>query len=105
MGHATDAHAIPTPRLRREWGHGLRSLWRFVTTPSDLANSFEAMFALSGPTVDREFRRFAEDPTGAAMLAERPRRDLNALLSDRAALAGARSRCCPCDCSSRTSSR
>jgi hypothetical protein len=31
-------------------------LWRFVTTPSDLANSFDAMFALAGPTVDREFQ-------------------------------------------------
>ncbi|MEE9608436.1 MAG: Coq4 family protein [Myxococcota bacterium] len=76
-----------SPRLRREWRHGLRSLWRFVTTPSDLANSFEAMFALAGPTLDREFRRFASHPVGAAMLAERPRRELNALLTDRAALA------------------
>jgi ubiquinone biosynthesis protein COQ4 len=77
----------PGAPLRRQWRHGLRSLWRFVTTPSDLANSFEAMFALAGPTIDKEFRKFAEHPTGRAMLAERPRRDLNALLSDRAALA------------------
>lgn len=76
----------PAPRLRREWRHGLRSLGRFVTTPSDLANSFEAMFALAGPTVDREFRRFAAHPIGRALLAERPRRDLNAVLADRAAL-------------------
>lgn len=76
----------PAPRLRREWRHGLRSLGRFVTTPSDLANSFEAMFALAGPTVDREFRRFAAHPIGRALLAERPRRDLNAVLTDRAAL-------------------
>ena len=78
---------VAAPRLRREWRHGLRSLWRFITTPSDLANSFEAMFALAGPTLDREFRRFASHPVGAAMLAEHPRRDLNVLLSDRAALA------------------
>jgi len=76
-----------SPRLRREWRHGLRSLWRFVTTPSDLANSFEAMFALAGPTLDREFRKFASHPVGRSMLEERPRRDLNALLSDHAALA------------------
>jgi ubiquinone biosynthesis protein COQ4 len=76
-----------SPRLRREWRSGLRSLWRFVTTPSDLANSFEAMFALAGPTLDREFRMFAADPAGRAMLRESPRRDLNALLSDREALA------------------
>lgn len=74
-------------KLRREWGHGLRSLGRFITTPSDLANSFEAMFALAGPTLEREFRSFANDPIGRAMLAERPRRDLNALLADRSALA------------------
>ena len=75
------------PALRREWGSGLRSLWRFVTTPSDLANSFDAMFALAGPTVEREFQRFAADPVGRALLAEQPRRDLNALLVDREKLA------------------
>ncbi|MDJ0789696.1 MAG: Coq4 family protein [Myxococcota bacterium] len=83
MSSALDAPARPA----RDWIHGLKSLWRFVTTPSDLANSFDAMLSLAGPTVEREFRRFAEHPTGARMLAERPRRDLNALLGDRAALA------------------
>ncbi len=73
-------------RLRRQWRHGLRSLLRFVTTPSDLANSFEAMFALAGPTLEREFRKFASHPVGRAMLDEHPRRDLNALLGDHAAL-------------------
>lgn len=77
----------PATPLRREWIHGLRSLLRFVTTPSDLANSFEAMFALAGPTLDREFRSFASHPVGRAMLKESPRRDLNALLNDRGALA------------------
>ncbi len=73
--------------LRRHWSKGLRSLWRFITTPSDLANSFEAMFALAGPTVEREFQRFAEHPVGQRLLAERPRRDLNALLTQHEALA------------------
>lgn len=73
--------------VRRDWSRGLPSLWRFLTTPSDLANSFEAMFALAGPTMDREFRRFASDPVGKAMLEEEPRRDLNVLLGDRSALA------------------
>lgn len=73
--------------LRRQWRHGLRCLVRFITTPSDLANSFEAMLALAGPTVEREFRRFAAHPVGRRLLAERPRSDLNALLADRAALA------------------
>jgi ubiquinone biosynthesis protein COQ4 len=76
-----------SPRLRREWSHGLRCLVRFVTTPSDLANSFEAMFALAGPTIEREFEKFAGHPVGRAMLRERPRRDLNALLGNRKALA------------------
>jgi ubiquinone biosynthesis protein COQ4 len=75
------------PRLRRHWLHGLKSLWRFITTPSDLANSFDAMFSLAGPTVEREFRRFAEHQTGRRLLAQRPRPDLNALLNDHAALA------------------
>lgn len=74
------------PPLRREWGHGLRSLARFITTPSDLENSFEAMFALAGPTMERQFRTFAEHPVGRAMLEETPRRDLNALLGDHATL-------------------
>jgi len=79
--------ADPAPRLRRHWRRGLRSLWRFITTPSDLANSFEAMFSLAGPTVQREFDRFAADPVGARLLSQRPRPDLNALLCDHAALA------------------
>ena len=79
--------SAPAPRLRREWRHGLRSLLRFVTTPSDLANSFEAMFALAGPTLEREFREFANHPVGRSMLKENPRRDLNAVLSNHAALA------------------
>ncbi len=73
--------------LRREWAHGLRCLVRFATTPSDLANSFEAMFALAGPTVQHEFDRFARHPVGRRLLAERPRPDLNAMLMDRARLA------------------
>jgi len=80
------AAQLPAPRLTREWKHGLRSLLRFVTTPSDLANSFEAMFALAGPTMEKEFQKFASHTLGRAMLEENPRRDLNALLGDRAAL-------------------
>ena len=89
--HAADLeHSIgsaPVPRLRREWRHGLRCLLRFLTTPSDLENSFEAMFALAGPTLEREFRKFASHPVGRSMLNEVPRRDLNTLLGDREALA------------------
>ena len=85
LKHSTAS--TPAPRLRREWRRGLRSLLRFVTNPSDLANSFEAMFALAGPTLDREFRKFASHPLGRSMLSENPRRDLNALLNNRGALA------------------
>jgi ubiquinone biosynthesis protein COQ4 len=46
----------------------------------------EAMFALAGPTVDREFTKFATHPVGQDLLARSPRPDLNALLADRAAL-------------------
>jgi ubiquinone biosynthesis protein Coq4 len=81
------AAAIARPPLRRDWKRGLKGLLRFVTTPSDLANSFDAMFSLAGPTLEREFRRFVSLPIGRAMLAEHPRRDLNALLSDRTTLA------------------
>jgi len=73
--------------IRRDWRGGLRALWRFMTTPSDLENSFEAMFALAGPTMQREFDHFGRHPVGAAMLAESPRRDLNERLSDRETLA------------------
>ena len=83
MTHEARLHVDLEAPLRREWGHGLRCLLRFVTTPSDLANSFEAMFALAGPTIDREFRRFAAHPVGQSLLRERPRRDLNAVLKDR----------------------
>jgi ubiquinone biosynthesis protein COQ4 len=86
-GFELSTSSAPAPELQREWRHGLRSLLRFVTTPSDLANSFEAMFALAGPTLEREFRRFANHPVGRSMLEENPRRDLNALLSNRGALA------------------
>ena len=86
-----DAAVAPSPPApsapRRQWRRGLTSLARFVTTPSDLANSFEAMMTLAGPTIAREFERFAAHPVGRRLLAADPRPDLNALLGDRAALA------------------
>jgi ubiquinone biosynthesis protein COQ4 len=85
-GHVLSSEPALPQQLRREWRHGLRGLWRFITTPSDLANSFEAMFALAGPTIDREFRKFAAHPAGRRLLAANPRSELNELLSDRATL-------------------
>ena len=87
MTSATASATLSRTPLRRDWRRGLPSLLRFVTTPSDLGNSFEAMFALAGPTVQRQFDDFAAHPVGRALLAERPRRDLNATLCDTAALA------------------
>jgi ubiquinone biosynthesis protein COQ4 len=68
--------------LRREWSVGLKSLLAFVRGTGGLDAAFEGMLALAGPTVDREFRRFASHPTGRAMLDEHPRRELNSFLSD-----------------------
>ena len=78
----------PTGRLRRSWRVGLPSLVRFLAGGGrGLESAFEGMFALAGPTVQREFERFARDEFGQRLLAERPRRDLNAFLGDRATLA------------------
>jgi len=79
-------HARSGKPLARHWAHGLRGLVRFMTHPNDLANSFDAMFSLAGPTVQREFDRFAASPVGRRLLAEAPRRDLNRLLTDHAKL-------------------
>ncbi len=76
----------PAPRLRRRWRHGLRCFFRFTGGKGSLSDGFEGMLALAGPMVQREFDRFAEHPLGRKLLAERPRRDLNALLVDRPAL-------------------
>ncbi len=84
------SHASPDPelvRLRRHWRSGLGSLWRFLGGSGGLDDAFEGMFALAGPTVQQELELFARDDVGRALLAERPRRDLNELLADRAALA------------------
>jgi ubiquinone biosynthesis protein Coq4 len=78
----------PTPaRLRRHWRAGLGNLYRFLAGSGGLGSAFEAMFALAGPTVQQEFERFAESEVGRRLLAEQPRRDLNAFLADREALA------------------
>lgn len=78
-------HASPT--LRREWRHGLRCLWRFIRDPGDLGNSFEAMFALAGPLVEKEFNKFAASDAGRQLLAQSPRSELNARLADQGSLA------------------
>lgn len=70
-------------RLQRHWGEGLGNLFRFLRGTGGLESAFDSMFALAGPTVEREFDRFAAHPVGQTLLAERPRRDLNALLADR----------------------
>ena len=83
----TLSYANSAPKLRREWSHGLRSLWRFIRDPGDLSNSFEAMFALAGPLVAKEFNIFSQTSVGQKLLSQTPRSDLNALLADQASLA------------------
>lgn len=81
------SYANPSPKLRREWLHGLRSLWRFIRDPGDLSNSFEAMFALAGPLVEKEFNRFSQTNVGRNLLSQTPRSDLNAVLAEQHLLA------------------
>ena len=85
MGSAAPLASPPSAprRLQRHWGEGLGNLFRFLRGTGGLESAFDAMFALAGPTVEREFDRFARHPLGLRLLAERPRRDLNALLADR----------------------
>lgn len=77
---------IPPVRLRRHWRQGLRSLYGLARGTGGLANSYDAVFALAGPTVEKEFLRFAQHPVGRQLLSEHPRRDLNGVLSDRESL-------------------
>lgn len=78
---------VPRTRLRRQWRRGVRSFFDFIRGDGGLESGFEMMLALAGPTVQREFDRFAASEVGRRLLAESPRRDLNELLADRAALA------------------
>ncbi|MEN8161467.1 MAG: Coq4 family protein, partial [Myxococcota bacterium] len=70
------------PIPRRDWSSGLASLLRFMRGRGGLEDAFEGMLALAGPMVEREYRAFVAHPVGQAMLAESPRRDLNAFLGD-----------------------
>lgn len=63
----------------------LRAIRVLLRNPDDTGQVFRIIDALSGRAGERTFRRFAADPTGARILAER--RSLLAILSDRAALA------------------
>jgi ubiquinone biosynthesis protein COQ4 len=80
-GMTTASLDAPAP-LRRDWSAGLGNLLAFVRGTGGLDAAFEGMLALAGPTVDRQFQRFASDPVGRAMLEEDPPRDLNAFLRD-----------------------
>lgn len=85
MGAASVQPALP--RLRRDWRRGVPGILRWMRDKTDLANAYDAIFALAGPTVGSEFARFAVHPTGKRLLAESPRSDLNALLADKEWLA------------------
>jgi ubiquinone biosynthesis protein COQ4 len=78
----TTTELTTSPPLRRDWSAGVGGLWRFVFGSGGLDDAYEGMLALAGPTVLREFEAFASHPVGRALLAEEPRRDLNAFLAD-----------------------
>ena len=73
-------------RLARDWRRGLSAGARWLVSPGgSLETSFEFFFALAGPIVDRELRRYLQTSAGPRRLRERS--DLNAMLYDREALA------------------
>ena len=63
----------------------LRALRKLIADPTDTAQVFTIIEALSGRAPDRIIRRFTADPVGQRLLANRP--NLLAVLSDHARLA------------------
>ncbi|WP_158916814.1 Coq4 family protein [Caulobacter sp. S45] len=76
---------IPDTRIRPLMA--LRAVLRLLRDPEDTSQVFVAVKALRGKSGVRVFKRFAQTPEGAQVLAER--RSLLAYLSDDAALATA----------------
>jgi ubiquinone biosynthesis protein COQ4 len=62
-----------------------RSLRELIRDPESTEKAFDVLFAIGRGDFERQFRRFAGDPEGARLLAERP--SLAVALRDRAALA------------------
>ena len=60
---------------RPRYVQGGRALVEWMRRPASergVASAFEAVFSLTGPMIEREFRRFSEHPVGARLLKERP---------------------------------
>jgi len=67
--------ATDRPHLRRDYPRSLRAALRWLRDPvseGGVEAAFEMVFGLAGPTVQREFERFAADPVGRRLLEERP---------------------------------
>jgi ubiquinone biosynthesis protein COQ4 len=68
-----------------EWLRAFRALGKLVADPERTDQVFELIQALTGNSIVRGFRKFAEHPEGKRILRDRP--DLVAALADRARLA------------------
>jgi ubiquinone biosynthesis protein COQ4 len=77
---------IPPPPVapRIQWRRAWRAMQMLIQNPDRTELAFETIAALSGHDWERLFQRFAADPDGRSLLAERP--SLLVTLSDREAL-------------------
>jgi ubiquinone biosynthesis protein COQ4 len=73
------------PRRKRDWPRAFRALRKLIAEPQSTVQAFEVIEGLAGSSFEDQFDRFAADPGGRRLLAEKP--SLLAALSDRAALA------------------
>jgi ubiquinone biosynthesis protein COQ4 len=73
------------PRQPARWRRALVELRALLDDPDDTDRAIHLIYALGRHEFERHFQRFAADPGGAALLAERP--SLLAALSGREALA------------------
>jgi ubiquinone biosynthesis protein COQ4 len=85
-GEALPVTEISEPPVapKIQWRRAWRAVRALMDEPERTEMAFEAIAALSGRDWEKRFRRFAADPHGRRLLAERP--SLLARLSDRAAL-------------------
>lgn len=83
--HASISSASDSSRLWSRFELAARSLRELIRDPESTEKAFDVLFAIGRGDFERQFRRFASDPEGARLLAERP--SLAVALRDRAALA------------------
>ena len=75
----------PPPAQPTRWRRALEELRALLADADDTERAISLMYALGTREFEQSFQRFAADPGGRALLAERP--SLLAALSDREALA------------------